>query len=354
MKFKIIVLAFVSIICGYKSNGQSFDCDNVLTAKTIHVLNSETRSKLAWMNLVNEQNYESKKEEASAIIPGYFSGSWSSFAEKRSELYKEQNYMSDEYESRQELRIELPKEAFDKWIKCVEINSNGLFFTIEDIDSKGATLRVDWKPAPGLSGQPLINITVELEGAKPSTFEKISNINVGTSRYKLTRVSENTIIRGILNGKINGDNYSQKIYIPNLKTEIKQIPIEICSCVGHGGVEGVTFWGPKGEPCNGIASWGTYSQNCQKVTQICKCQGHGGVEGVTMWGPKNFNCGGIETWGKYSGLPVNISKIKVSNFQKFCSCIGKGDILNGMTLWGPNGEFCGGIQSWGDYDFYCR
>lgn len=79
---------------------QNQNCDNVLTTYTISVLNTETRSKLAWMNLVSQTNYEEKKQKASAIIPGYFSGDYASFEKKRSELYQEQNYYSDEYESR--------------------------------------------------------------------------------------------------------------------------------------------------------------------------------------------------------------------------------------------------------------
>lgn len=45
---------------------------------------------------------------------------------------------------------------------------------------------------------------------------------------------------------------------------------ELYSCTGRGGVEGVTLWGPKGEPCGGMKSgntlpWGTYANSCVRA-----------------------------------------------------------------------------------------
>ena len=40
----------------------------------------------------------------------------------------------------------------------------------------------------------------------------------------------------------------------------------ICSCIGQGGVAGVTLWGPEGENCGGfggINGWGLYDQACR-------------------------------------------------------------------------------------------
>lgn len=185
-------------------------------------------------------------------------------------------------------------------------------------------------------------------------MQTITKISVGSAKYILKRKSVNEVIRGIINAKVNGESYTLKFYIPSLKNNVKQTPIEICYCVGKGGVEGLTFWGPKGEPCNGIAVWGTYSNDCRKVLKLYKCQGKGGVEGVTLWGPENCDCAGIPEWGKYKGNPVNISKFKSSNSSTLCSCMGHGNILQGMFLWGPSGEFCGGIQVWGFYDSYCK
>jgi hypothetical protein len=121
-------------------------------------------------------------------------------------------------------------------------------------------------------------------------------------------------------------------------------PVEIGSCVGHGGVQGVRFWGPVGETCNGVQAWGTY-QGGRSVTQLGSCRGHGGVEGVQLFGPVGEPCAGIGGgWGVY-GSPQDVTS------RGIASCMGHGDILRGMRLWGPTGQPCGGMSAsvWGRY-----
>lgn len=131
---------------------------------------------------------------------------------------------------------------------------------------------------------------------------------------------------------------------------------EICSCTGRGGVEGVTLWGPKGEPCGGMITgdtkpWGTYSAACVPAKEIGKCSGEGGVKGLELWGPPGQPCGGLwENKPKY-----DVGKRKTSDVR-ICNCKGYGGV-EGVTLWGPEGDYCAGISDdsrWGTYNASCR
>jgi hypothetical protein len=129
---------------------------------------------------------------------------------------------------------------------------------------------------------------------------------------------------------------------------------ELCSCTGRGGVNGVTLWGPKGEPCGGMKNdndlpWGTYANSCVAVQKIGKCAGEGGVKDLELWGPPGNVCGGLwENKDRYSVGQRNAKDARL------CSCKGKGGV-DGVELWGPEGEFCAGIpKGWGKYDANCK
>jgi hypothetical protein len=144
-----------------------------------------------------------------------------------------------------------------------------------------------------------------------------------------------------------------RLLLPEIsRAKAPQPAAQVCSCVGHGGVQGVRFWGPRGEPCNGISDWGTYSAQCQApgAKRLCKCSGHGGVEGVTLWGPEGYPCGGMSdnAWGTYSAGCVEPAT------QALCSCKGNGNVIGGMDLWGPKDDFCAGFDGWGRYTAYCK
>ncbi len=139
------------------------------------------------------------------------------------------------------------------------------------------------------------------------------------------------------------DTASETLTFQKLKP-LKYNGTEICSCTGHGGVEGVTMWGPKGKPCAGFKEWGNYQNSCRPSSQeICMCTGHGGVKGLEMWGPKGEHCGGFGLWGTFSRNCQKRSNIKLSR------CHGYGGVL-GVNFWGPKDFPCMGLPEWGDYN----
>lgn len=135
-------------------------------------------------------------------------------------------------------------------------------------------------------------------------------------------------------------------------TAEKAQAITLCECKGHGGLEGVTLWGPENEFCGGIGGWGKY-QNCREVSEIATCVGRkeppSHVEGVRFWGPRGEPCAGKDQWGKFDAESIGADQ------KRICMCEGLGGV-DGVKLWGPERFHCGGMSApeWGFYDVSCR
>lgn len=124
---------------------------------------------------------------------------------------------------------------------------------------------------------------------------------------------------------------------------------ELASCTPQNpgtGFTGLTFWGPKGDYCN-REHLGRYGNSASSPATLCSCTGRGGLEGVRLWGPQGQACAGISTWGTYSEqcVPAKVSKV--------CGCPGKGNSIAGHAIWGPAGQPCGGFVGWGVYEQAC-
>ena len=172
----------------------------------------------------------------------------------------------------------------------------------------------------------------------------------------------------------NANSALAELYVPVLNNFLAPEPSQprpvspqfrsrmLASCIGDGGVAGVTAWGPPDEPCWGIPKWPLFSQQANSSfavpNRICSCIGRGGVEGVRLWGPEGEACGGFAIWGRYTETCVDQTKAETG----VCSCIGKGNVLAGaLKLWGPKGELCGGMSKdgkphpdWGLYEASCK
>jgi len=348
-KLSLTIFTFISIC--FTAHAQKDGCKEILMARTVTSTKTKLYSKLAWLNLVTSDNYEQMKKDYKALVPGYFDGSFSSFSQKRSQFYEEQNYQSETYESTEELTQYLPAEAIKAWRDC-QLEKSGLNVWLEDIDKKGAFLKVRWTPNVGISG-PLRNVEIELTGAKE--ISPISKIEIGTKTILLQRIANNKAIRGTINANGgSGGNFSRKIYVPTIKDQVilpEPEPITLCSCKGKGGLNGITFWGPKGQSCCGINTWGKYDQKCRKVTKIYRTKGFGGLAPTTLWGPLGEKP--LPNWSAYGGNPVNISAIKIKGYQRLCFGTGKGSLLGGLGMWGPAGEDSWGVPGWGKLGGNC-
>lgn len=263
-------------------------------------------------------------DTASSAASNYFDQSSFQWGSKRLESVATQTLSSAAVEAYKTCRKSLP--------------ATGPRVLVYDATETGATVSVTWFSAPG--APPKTRGTVDLEGGRlssdfPPKWETGQKITRTISREKATD------LRVVVNiGGSSDDEFVSQLPQP------VALPagLQIGSCIGKGGVEGVRLWGPPSEYCNGIRDWGYYDARVRRVTQIGSCLGHGGEEGVRLYGPIGQNCGGIDGCGQYTNA-TEIATIGIS------SCRGHGNILEGHDLWGPTGALCGGMidSRWGKY-----
>lgn len=200
-------------------------CADALMVKNIAFKNYSRQSQLAWMRLVNNSNYEKIKQDAKAMVPGYFDGDYHSFNEKRASSFLKENYNSTEYEAQQELSIETPKEAVSAWQNCISSNSVGLFAYVKNVDESGATISINWRPAPGL--KELNSVYTELSGAKSERLSNLRQIDIGEGTFLINRGGSTQAVRGIIMGRTStGGVYSAEIYIPAKAAKKIETPIK--------------------------------------------------------------------------------------------------------------------------------
>ena len=115
-------------------------------------------------------------------------------------------------------------------------------------------------------------------------------------------------------------------------------------CLGKGGLKNIAFGGATGNSCNGLIEWGRYELSGSQKEEICSCKGtQTNINGVTFWGPKGEPCTGWVGAGMYV---ANCQPLKATTLA---SCVGRGGVA-GHRLYGPKGMACGGFANWGNYE----
>ncbi|MGU7816591.1 hypothetical protein [Burkholderia sp. AW49-1] len=322
---------------------------NAGLVKEVMKREQSSRVSLAFLKQIDQRQFEELKKDAS--LGGYYgiiggSATYGEFNQKRNSYLESVNYKLDASQS-DTLLIDTVKT--EEWSSCKKIcitQQQGFSCDVVDVTDDTAIVGCSWRP---------------VQNEEPRTVTIISNQNFQkaellaphygqTTNWHVPRVKNKDL--AVTATLQNGPSQTLKIpAVPVVMTELKNVALG--SCIGRGGLQGVHFWGPVGESCNGLPGkpWGDYLQNPSKqVTQLCSCTGHGGVNGVRMWGPAGEDCAGIPIWGKYDQqcVPVN------ADF-KACACGGHGNVLDGHTLWGPKDAECGGMPDdvWGKYSQYC-
>src|SRR5262249_1006337 len=105
----------------------SKDCA-LLLAPRVTKINSDKFTKLSFLNIVDERNYEQFKQNAAETVPDYFSGSYDEFREKRDSTFKLEKFDMTVAESMAYLRIDLSPEQINGFNSCVRLNSIGLSY----------------------------------------------------------------------------------------------------------------------------------------------------------------------------------------------------------------------------------
>lgn len=135
-------------------------CAAVLVAN-IEIKNSSASTRLSWLRLIDESNYEQQKQQAGAdfSVEGVkvFEGNYQSFAQKRHQVFLRESYKKNEEQAASELRSIVPEVARRAWLECVNkiaANSWGLHIIPVNESPKGATIKVYWRtPPPAQDGK---------------------------------------------------------------------------------------------------------------------------------------------------------------------------------------------------------
>jgi len=125
-------------------------CDAVLNARMTLSEDTKSRLNMAWLNIINSDNYDSEKTTGSATYGDMFSGDYENFKQKRAKFFSEQNFNLNTDQSRSMLLSQPGNGAIQAWSDCQMTHDGGLWCHLEDITDTSATLIVNWRSPVGI------------------------------------------------------------------------------------------------------------------------------------------------------------------------------------------------------------
>lgn len=202
MQTKLILLLSLSLTLGAGAAAAvPSECDNVLLTKNISRARQSNQVFSAWLSLIDVSNYGKIKQDASADVPGYFSGDYQSFDEKRRRYLNQQASTFTSSNARETLSSSLPEQAIPAWRACVASHSSGLFAYPVRGTRKSVDVVVGWRHPPGLANPGKLEVAVNgrtLDAAFPSNFEGKKNYRGAARRGRNRRQCQRDGGRGEL------------------------------------------------------------------------------------------------------------------------------------------------------------
>lgn len=342
--------AFTLVLVNQSSHAALNDpcgCNAGLAPRTSQSASSSKLS-LAFLQQIDEKQYEQLKRDGSAgaDIMGLISGTanYSEFNVKRREHLSSTNFSLNSEQSQSLLLSSVDTGAWAICKKeCIK-NQQGFACDVGAFVARTISISCMWRPEDATAArkiEAIVNGTREpgSRTIKPHT----------PTDWQFPRDPEQDLL---ITMKLEGGS-SQTLRIAATPKDVPEPPrpVSMGSCLGRGGVDGVQFWGPEGQHCNGIPEWGAYQRTSSdpSPTRLCSCTGKGGVDGVRLWGPEGKTCANIPAWGKYDQQCVSATSATI------CNCFGHGNILDRHLIWGPQGKDCGGMTDprWGTYSQAC-
>lgn len=212
------MLRFIAFLClALAMSAKSFaeTCDAALVQQT-STIREQSRFDLAWLQLVDQSNYEVAKKQANLRVGKLFSGGYEEFKTKRSEYYQEQKYQVSIDDSREELKSYLDGSQIKAWVDCKK-GMTEIVITYANVTDTAATITLTWMP-PNAVG----DLTFERALFSSGSIAPGEKLASGSSFYGNTSF---TIIRPLAGVEIRGNvvgtagakktSYSQPIYIPS-------------------------------------------------------------------------------------------------------------------------------------------
>lgn len=210
------------------------DCEAALVRQNIYQQLSSHQAQLAWLRLVNSDNYEESKTNAGASLSDWFSGDYARFDQLRNQYLSQEKYNLSEKDSLQIMVISTPVQAYSNYIQCVRLvvqGRYGLSAWLEDVDNIGATMYLHWSPPPPITGS-LENVVAVLSGATSSTLLSTTSLTPGEHPFNLARIGDTVPIRATVNGDVMvagaAGGYGDAVYSPATAADP---PIDTKLCV---------------------------------------------------------------------------------------------------------------------------
>ena len=307
----------------------------------------DDRVQLEYFKQIDERQFEQIKKSGGlsgtymAVISG--SANYAQFNEKRSQLVSKESFKLNVSQS---MSLVLNTVNTAEWGNCKRQciqSQSGFVCDVSAVTATHVGASCSWKPQEAATPR---SVNTVANGIQQPT-QPIQPNALASWQIRRDPAVDLMLTFTLVPGPSNP---------PLIVSAIPTVPpappeaVQLGSCIGRGGQNGVTLWGPLGEFCNGLPPWGPYqTTGSPQPAQMCSCVGRRGFLGVRLWGPQGAPCGGIPNWGKYDQQCVPVAQMTL------CGCYGQGNVLNGHVLWGPQGSTCGGIADWkSTYAQFCK
>lgn len=341
------IFTFAILIVSIASSAGAQNCAAALISD-VGILDLRTYSSLTQAELLYREKNQDKSWAVGIDVPikgTPISGDGESAETLREEYFSQSNLEWTNERVVSSATQSLSRNSVEAYRACIDgQHRSGPRIIVHNATKTEATVSITWFSAPNAPTQ-VDNADITITGG---AFVQQFPTDWSTGMRHAVVVSRNSGVDMRIVANVGGD--SDNVFVALIPQEPLRVPLDLSSCVGKGGLNGVELWGPTSKGCAGLppaSGWGNYTLSQQLFSKMGSCVGYGGLAGVTIWGPPGVKCGGIAdgSWGNYGDIQT-----KDVSIQGLGRCVGKGNILNGLTLWGPRGEPCGGISTWGDYN----
>ncbi len=214
---KLSKVAVIGVtVCGM-SNAFADSCSEVLIPDIVWERSDSTVS-LAWMQLIDESNYQNAKTKAGGRYKALFSGDFSTFKEKRKALFKQTSYQYDAAHSVEILKSAVSEAAIAAWTRC-KLSASEIAITYKQVpgDNK-MVVQLEWSNR----FQPeLRDVVVRVNNGRIAEEKYTSPHSfIGTEAFSIVEIDPTKAVSGTVNAKAGTGDTAALIFVaPHSPTE---------------------------------------------------------------------------------------------------------------------------------------
>ena len=202
-------------------------CSDVLVSQNTSAINTYKDAASAWLSLIDQDNYEKAKMDASAKYKVIFKGNFENFKEKRQELYKLDWSSVNTTEARKEITSSFSSEQIMAWSNCMSGKKTELYLADHDSNNSYTTVAVIWTAGNGIG--PLRKTMVNVIGAaEDSGLKAQTEFLPGSHFFTIKRSTPGGEIRVTING-IYGEQEQSKGVSLIVPAFVAKQPMEVPS-----------------------------------------------------------------------------------------------------------------------------